>query len=124
MCSHEDRKVKKVINHEHFARGTLRNDVALVILDEDYVLTPFINVVCLPPSDTNFDNQRCFTGGWGKDRFGRKGIFQNILKKVELQIVPREKCQEQLRKIRLGEDFILHDGFLCAGNLGTTCLTI
>jgi hypothetical protein len=48
-------------------------------------------------------------------QFGVKGNYQNFLKKVELPVVDNENCQNMLRKTRLGEDFILHSGFICAG---------
>lgn len=38
-----------------------------------------------------------------------------ILKKLELPIVPHEQCQEQLRRTRLGNYFVLHHSFICAG---------
>lgn len=115
LCAHEERKVKHVITHEKFTRHNLQNDLALLVLEDEVKMTPFINTICLPPQNMNFDNQRCFSGGWGKNFFGKEGIYQVFMKKVELPIVPAKKCEEQLRKTRLGEDFELHDGFLCAG---------
>jgi plasma kallikrein len=78
-------------------------------------MTPFINTVCLPPSGANFENQRCFTSGWGKDNFGKEGVFQAFLKKIEIPVIPRDTCEEIFQQTRLGEDFELHEGFLCAG---------
>ena len=53
--------------------------------------------------------------GWGKDLFGKEGKYQTILKKIELPTVPFAKCQDSLRKTRLGRRFILHESFMCAG---------
>lgn len=39
----------------------------------------------------------------------------SILKKVELPIVPTDKCVNALRGTRLGPKFILHGSFICAG---------
>lgn len=39
----------------------------------------------------------------------------NILKKIEIPIITREKCLDALRSTRLGPKFILHDSFICAG---------
>lgn len=118
MCKQEERKVKKVMRHEQYARSTLVNDVILLELTEPYTLTPFINTICLPPSNTRFEGQRCFTSGWGKNKFGRAGVYQAYMKKLSVPIVPHAKCQEQLRMTRLGPDFILHEKFLCAGRYG------
>lgn len=115
MCEHVERKVERVINHEQFVRQNLRNDIALLVLTEEFELTPFINTICLPPKGMNFDNRRCLSGGWGKTKFGKAGIHQVFLKKIELPIVPNADCQKKLRMTRLGSDFKLHDGFLCAG---------
>ncbi|GFQ75833.1 phenoloxidase-activating factor 2 [Trichonephila clavata] len=37
------------------------------------------------------------------------------MKEVALQVVDNYKCEEMLRKTRLGRFFQLHEGFLCAG---------
>lgn len=115
LSKHEERKVARVISHPHFTRHNLRNDLALLVLADEFELNSFINTVCLPPKDTNFDLQRCFSSGWGKTSFGRNAVHQAFLKKVDLPIIPSNICQEQMRATRLGEDFILHDKMLCAG---------
>lgn len=116
ICRHEDRGVKKVIRHEQFKHSdVMQNNLALLVLDRKFEMSPFVNTVCLPPQHMNFDYKRCFTTGWGKTKFGRDGDFQNFLKKVELPVVPTDKCQEQIRKIGLGEEIIMNDGILCAG---------
>ncbi len=48
---------------------------------------------------------------------GEKGVYQNILKRIDLPIVPRNKCQRLLQTTRLGSRFQLHDSFLCAGGI-------
>jgi len=52
----------------------------------------------------------------------KNGVFPDsttnniqILKKVELPVVPRNDCERSLRKTRLGQYFELHDSFICAG---------
>lgn len=71
--------------------------------------------MCLPPPGAKFDNQRCTASGWGKDVFGKAGTYQVILKKVELPMVPSDKCQTALKTTRLGPKFTLHNSFICAG---------
>ncbi|CAD1477023.1 unnamed protein product, partial [Heterotrigona itama] len=112
---HQDRTVQKVIIHEDYYAGALYNDFAILILSEPVNLIDNVDLVCLPEQNDIFDNSRCFASGWGKDIFGKEGHYQVILKKVELPIVPRNICQEQLRKTRLGKYFILHESFICAG---------
>lgn len=91
------------------------NDIALLILDEDVNIAPNIDTVCLPPANFSFDGQRCFASGWGKDLFGQEGKYQVILKKIDLPVVPKNTCENSLRKTRLGRYFRLHDSFVCAG---------
>lgn len=131
---HADRYVKEIVIHPNFMRGTLYNDVALLITKEPFTLAPHINTICLPHQDANYDFSDCFvTGkifevfsffhiltrhifvGWGRDEFGKEGKYQTILKKIELPIVPFEECQGKLRKTRLSEHFQLHSSFVCAG---------
>lgn len=46
---------------------------------------------------------------------GKEGIYQNILKKVNLPIVQHEVCKNKLRNTRLGIRYVLHESFICAG---------
>ena len=115
ICLHEERLVENVKSHEQFNRRNLQNDIALLILKNEFQLSPFINTVCLPPKGLNFLNQKCYTSGWGRNKFGAEGLYQVFLKKIDLPIVESSICQVQLRKTRLGKGFELHEGFLCAG---------
>lgn len=45
----------------------------------------------------------------------KTSLYQTVLKKVELSIVPNDLCQQQLRSTRLGNYFNLHESFICAG---------
>ena len=40
-----------------------------------------------------------------------------ILKRIELPMVPRDKCVKELRSTRLGPHFRLHESFVCAGGV-------
>ena len=46
---------------------------------------------------------------------GDAGLYQNILKQVELGLVDSDKCEKLLKTTRLGVDFRLRESFLCAG---------
>ncbi|XP_062140889.1 phenoloxidase-activating factor 2 [Drosophila sulfurigaster albostrigata] len=112
---HEDRYVKEIIYHEQFNKGSLYNDVALLFLESPLEFKASIQPVCLPNIGEQFDLERCFATGWGKNKFGKDGEYQVILKKIDLPTVAHEKCQTNLRSTRLGKHFILHDSFICAG---------
>ncbi|XP_055597716.1 phenoloxidase-activating factor 2-like [Uranotaenia lowii] len=115
LYPHQDRRVREIIIHERFQKGSLANNIALLILDQPFDLAENIQPVCLPPKNYKFDGNRCFASGWGKNVFGKEGKYQVILKKVQLPVVSHEQCQQSLRKTRLGNRFRLDPSFLCAG---------
>lgn len=115
ICPHIERKVKNILVHEQFTRVNLRNNLALLVLTEAFKMTATINTICLPHLDQSFENAVCVSAGWGKSNFEAKDRYQAFMKKVKLPVVPSEKCEEMLRRTRLGDDFVLHDKFLCAG---------
>ncbi|XP_073824528.1 phenoloxidase-activating factor 2 isoform X2 [Musca autumnalis] len=115
ILPHVDKRVREIIRHEKYNKGALYNDVALLILEEPFEWQENIRPICLPDPNTNFDYSRCYATGWGKDKFNRDGQYQVILKKIDLPIVPHDKCQSNLRQTRLGLYFNLHESFICAG---------
>ncbi|XP_011190228.2 phenoloxidase-activating factor 2 [Zeugodacus cucurbitae] len=112
---HQDTGVSEIIRHEDFNPSTIFNDIALLTLKTPLTWAPNVQPICLPNAGTTFDNKRCFASGWGQDKFGRNGVYQHILKKIELPIVPHATCQTQLRRTRLSRFFQLDKSFLCAG---------
>ncbi|XP_076645071.1 ovochymase-1 [Halictus rubicundus] len=112
---HQDRRVQKVIIHDKFYSGGLFYDYAILILTKPFEPEENVDVVCLPDPNVIYDGSRCFATGWGKDKFGVNGQYQAILKKIELPMVPRNKCQSDLRNTKVGKHFQLHETFICAG---------
>uniref|UniRef100_A0A6P4FLA5 Phenoloxidase-activating factor 2 n=1 Tax=Drosophila rhopaloa TaxID=1041015 RepID=A0A6P4FLA5_DRORH len=115
IIPHEDRYVKDIVYHEQFNKGALYNDVAVMLLESPFTSQMNIQPVCLPNLGDNFDFERCYATGWGKNKFGKDGEYQVILKKVDMPVVPEQQCQTNLRETRLGRHFNLHDSFICAG---------
>jgi len=116
---HEDRNGYKITLHPLFKATTLVNDVALIHLQEDFQLKPHINTICLPDQDSqdnlDFSDRGCVATGWGKDKYGRQGQYQVIMKQVEMDLVEHGQCQSLLRTTKVGKRFILDDSLLCAG---------
>ncbi|XP_047993032.1 uncharacterized protein LOC125231610 isoform X2 [Leguminivora glycinivorella] len=112
-----ERDVLSVHVHPMYYAGTLDNDLAILKLEQpvDWTKYPHISPACLPDKYTDYAGQRCWTTGWGKDAFGDNGKYQNILKEVDVPILPHGVCQNQLRQTRLGYNYELNPGFLCAG---------
>lgn len=115
IIPHEDRYVKDIIYHEQFNKGSLYNDVALLFLEVPFSFKLNIQPICLPNKGEEFELDRCYATGWGKNKFGKEGEYQVILKKIDLPVVENVQCQNNLRETRLGRHFILHDSFMCAG---------
>ncbi|XP_060870187.1 phenoloxidase-activating factor 2-like isoform X2 [Metopolophium dirhodum] len=110
----QDGQALKIINHADFEPDELLNDVALIIVIKPFSLSKNVGTICLPSPNYIFSN-RCYASGWGKKEFGKLGVNQVIMKKIDLPIVPRTTCLELLRKTRLGVDYILPEDFICAG---------
>uniref|UniRef100_A0A0K2SZK0 Putative LOC100164097 [Acyrthosiphon pisum] n=1 Tax=Lepeophtheirus salmonis TaxID=72036 RepID=A0A0K2SZK0_LEPSM len=114
--THIELDAKNLFIHEEFYPGNLYNDIAVIRMTEyvDFSRNRHISPVCLPDSFHNFAGQRCFVTGWGKDAF-LDGNYQHILKEVNLPVVDNSRCENLLRRTKLGRDFTLDKGFLCAG---------
>ncbi|XP_066150577.1 phenoloxidase-activating factor 2 isoform X2 [Euwallacea fornicatus] len=115
LYPHQDRQVQTIISHPQYYAGALYNDIAVLYLESPFEMAENVNTICLPPQGTITNGTTCYATGWGKDVFGQKGKYQVILKKIDLPTVARDKCQSQLRTTRLGQYFVLHDSFVCAG---------
>ncbi|ROT78249.1 Catenin delta-2 [Penaeus vannamei] len=115
--SHIEVGAESVVIHPDYYAGNLENDLAVVRMRQyvDFAANPHISPVCLPHTHTNFEGHRCYSTGWGKNAFGKDGKYQSILKEVDLPVVNRYQCQEALRHTRLGPNFFLRDGMMCAG---------
>ena len=70
--------------------------------------------MCLPDANEDFSGRRCYVSGWGKDAFVQ-GSYQHVMKAVDLPVLSNQVCQRMLRRTRLGPQFELYEGFLCAG---------
>lgn len=114
ILTEQNRDVIHMVIHPQYNDDSLINDVALLFLNSSFDLAPHINTVCLPPAGYNFDFSKCVASGWGKEKYENRP-FENILKKIELPVVPNYVCRDNLRKTHLGAYFQLHKSFLCAG---------
>jgi len=121
---HQELEVKQVHIHPEFNAQNLAYDFSVLMtssgggiknVSEHFVLDYKIDTICLPKPNMKFRHQTCYAMGWGKDKFGKDGSFQAVLKEVEIATMDHSDCQDSLRSTRLGSRFQLHDSFLCAG---------
>ncbi|CAG9765248.1 unnamed protein product [Ceutorhynchus assimilis] len=112
---YQERTVSRAIIHEDYVPKVLYNNVALLILSSPVNSANNIGTICLPNQDEVSNSRNCLASGWGKNVFGKEGIYQVILKKIELPMVLFNECQRVLKNTRLGAAFQLHYSFVCAG---------
>lgn len=117
LYPYQDRDVETIVVHPQYYAGALYNDIAVLRAKSPFEFAENVNTICLPPQGTVMDSNECYATGWGKDEFGKNGKYQVIMKKIDLPIVPNAKCQDQLRSTRLGQYFMLHKSFVCAGGV-------
>ncbi|XP_013791566.1 serine proteinase stubble-like isoform X2 [Limulus polyphemus] len=110
---HEEYYVEQIIVHPKYIEENLWNDIAILRLRSEVSFHPHVQTVCLPSQADIFEGQMCWVTGWGKDEF--KGRFRNVMKQVSVPVIENSHCQEQLRRTRLGMQFDLYPGFICAG---------
>jgi len=115
--NHQDRNAQTVIIHPGFNKKNLNNDVAVIVMQEEFILSHHVGTMCLPNQDdySNINWEKCVATGWGKDEWGKEGSYQVVMKQIELDMVDPITCQNDLRTTRLGEYFKLHESFACAG---------
>ncbi|CAH1992408.1 unnamed protein product [Acanthoscelides obtectus] len=116
---YQNQQAKEIIIHPQYHPGSLRNDIAILILEAPFRLSENVGIVCLPFQGTEFEDIRnqgsdCIATGWGKNA-ARHGKYQATLKKVSMPVLPRNDCTWKLREVRLGPFFRLHKSFICAG---------
>ncbi|CAO1298912.1 unnamed protein product [Diamesa serratosioi] len=116
MFDHQDSDVESIIFHEEFYKAGLWYDVALLFLKNAFIISDNVKPICLPPQDLSFDFNNCIVTGWGKNKYGKAGHNQDILKYIDVPIVSHQNCETSLKLTRrLNKNFKLHNSFICAG---------
>lgn len=113
----QERNVSQKIVHGDFYVKAFINDIALLVIDRPFQLTSVVNTICIPPQSVRNDDDgmMCASSGWGKNAAGRRGQYQATLKKVQLPIVSRRRCEQKLRQTPLGPFYNLDESLMCAG---------
>uniref|UniRef100_A0A6A7G1G7 Serine proteinase stubble-like n=1 Tax=Hirondellea gigas TaxID=1518452 RepID=A0A6A7G1G7_9CRUS len=114
---HVEFEVSGVYIHPEFYEGNLENDIALIrtLTRVEYSKYPHISPACLPTSGASFTGQVCRITGWGKNAWGSEGEFQAILRETVVPVMDKRICQQVMRTTRLGANYNLHQGMMCAG---------
>lgn len=110
-----DHEIQEIVVHENFDINGALNNIALLFLKTAVTIKQHVNTICLPPQGANFDRSRCFATGWGAKGFEQNENGVQVLKKIELPVMPSKKCEAVMRTTRLTDIFELHESFICAG---------
>ncbi|KAK0159793.1 hypothetical protein PV327_010868 [Microctonus hyperodae] len=114
---HQDYQSTKVFVHPDYNSKNYINDIAIVRLNASVPLTTSLNIntACLPTKPP-VAGSRCYVAGWGANAFGPSGMYQRILRDVDVPIINQTTCEARLRATRLGTHFVLDENsFMCAG---------
>jgi len=116
---HQERKVFQILRHPGLDVENHHNNFALMFLSEKFEIMEHISPICLPqPNTPPSASEFCVSHGWGKDKFGSSGRYQEVLKEVVVPVISNEQCQQNLREnTRLGQFFELDSSFMCAGGV-------
>lgn len=114
----KDISISKVTIHPQYDPLNLKNDIAVLRLSSaaPIATSPNINTACLP-SGAVAAGTRCWATGWGKNAFGPTGMYQNILKEVDVPVLTQAACLTALSNTRLGitASSFLDSSTMCAG---------
>ena len=83
-------------------------NIAVVMLQEDFVLDNHIGTMCLPdPEEPEFGSEDCFVTGFEEN--------EDVMKRYKLNLVERNECQSKIRNKTGAQLFRLHRFVTCAG---------
>merc|ERR1712025_537137 len=115
----QESRVAEVIFHPEYNAKNVRNNLAILRTEENFVYQEHIGRVCLPSPNENFDNERnCFSSGWGKDDFTSYGRFSDALKKVQMPVVPTAACEQRLKshpRLKNKPSLRVDESWVCIG---------
>ncbi|XP_069044076.1 serine protease 27-like [Lepisosteus oculatus] len=108
---HEVKKsIKKVVLHEQYEKATDGFDIALVQLDSEVSLSPYISPVQLAKSNNVFtEDTECWATGWGMTRGNVPLAPPRTLQEVQLAIIDNRRCQSMYNSEIIRKDM------MCAG---------
>ncbi|XP_016963798.1 phenoloxidase-activating factor 2 [Drosophila biarmipes] len=110
----ETRDVERIVSHENFDYMSGANNLALLFLKTPFKLEDHIRTIWFPVSQKQFEERRCTAAGWG---INTSQVQSRVMKKVELPILNRNTCQDQLRRTILGSGYNLPQSLICAGGI-------
>ncbi|XP_073821018.1 phenoloxidase-activating factor 2-like [Musca autumnalis] len=90
---YQERSIEKAIIHP--ALAPRQYDIALVIVNEPFIVADHINTICLPPANYETPNDTIsYVTGWGRKSFF--GAASQRMKRVTLTTLNMEICEREM----------------------------
>ncbi|XP_036138349.1 chymotrypsin-1-like [Monomorium pharaonis] len=83
--------IESVDVHEDYDNFLLRNDVALIHLNNSIKFNSLVQPINLTTNDRDLENKSCTLTGWGRTSLG--GSIPNTLQEIELIVYPQKNCE-------------------------------
>jgi len=115
----QETKVVDIIIHPEYNPNRLHNNLAILRTELNFVYQRHIGPVCLPRPGDNFVNEKeCWSSGWGADSYSSFARYSDILKKVQMPVVPSSQCEKQFKnheRFQKRPNFKIHNSWVCIG---------
>ncbi|XP_050310939.1 nascent polypeptide-associated complex subunit alpha, muscle-specific form-like isoform X3 [Anthonomus grandis grandis] len=89
-------KVAAIARHPDFKAGNLQNDLAVLVLEENFRFTKNIGSICLPQPNL-IPTQNCLATGWGK-RILQLHAKNALMHKIDVNVMEVAQCQQVLNE--------------------------
>ncbi|KAF5923510.1 hypothetical protein HPG69_006681 [Diceros bicornis minor] len=103
----EIKMVTSIVLHKDFARLTMDNDIALLLLDSPITFNGLKEPICVPRHFSLSAWHECWVAGWGQTQTDDENSMKAELMKVPMIIKDWEECLKEFPK--------LTRNMLCAG---------
>ncbi|KAG5843687.1 hypothetical protein ANANG_G00153550 [Anguilla anguilla] len=91
----ETRQVDRIIFNNIYNRRTKDGDIAMMHLETPVNFTDYIQPICLPDNDEQFEpGRKCFIAGWG--RMAEQGSVAGVLQEAAIPLLSQAVCKKQL----------------------------
>ncbi|KAF5894315.1 enteropeptidase, partial [Clarias magur] len=100
--------VDQIVMNPNYNKRTKDSDIALMHLQDKITFTDYIQPICLPEPNQQFEaGRKCFIAGWGT--LTEAGDSADVLQQAVVPLVNNSVCQERLPMYKITEQMV------CAG---------
>lgn len=102
----QDFQPLRIKMHKNYGNPSWKNDIALITLDREAVITPFVSPICLPKGSLltkDLVGSASEVAGWGIYDLNI-ATGSRILQTIRLPVVNRERCTEAFKRLAPVDD--------------------